>query len=253
MTKKEGSSTVKHEQHKQMLKMIAKNFYNEMVNYGVREAEVLSVTNHLLDNLMINRGQDHKENGYYNKLFTIKDVNNEWNESKLFSIQEVSISPIAMNDVPQIASWMQTPAISESFHPRFPDSVEELCSYFQAPWGDYFSIFYQQELAGIIGGERIDTATGKLEMRKFVGDPDMHGKGIGKCATFLFLYYVFMIRKFEKVFLHSLDTNIRNINLNRKFGFELEGVFFEDAMVRNTRRDVLRMALTAPVWLELFS
>ena len=81
----------------------------------------------------------------------------------------------------------------------------------------------------------------------------MHGKGIGKRATFLFLYYAFLIRKFNKVYVHSLDVNVRNLNLNSKFGFELEGTLFEDAMVQTARRDVVRMALRAPVWLELFA
>jgi len=62
-----------------------------------------------------------------------------------------------------------------------------------------------------------------------------------------------MVRKFRKVCLHSLDINIRNLNLNGKFGFELEGVFLEEAMVRGKRRDVVRMALAEPVWSALFS
>jgi hypothetical protein len=47
-------------------------------------------------------------------------------------------------------------------------------------------------------------------------------------------------------------VNIRNLSLNGKFGFWLEGVFFEDVLVNHQRQDVVRMALTAPVWLELF-
>ena len=74
----------------------------------------------------------------------------------------------------------------------------------------------------------------------------MHGKGIGKRATFLFLYHVFRIRQFEKVYVHSMDTNIRNLNLNGKFGFELEGVFLQDILLKEQRRDVVRMALVRP-------
>jgi RimJ/RimL family protein N-acetyltransferase len=50
-----------------------------------------------------------------------------------------------------------------------------------------------------------------------------------------------------------MDVNVRNLNLNGRFGFELEGVFFENALVQNTWRDVVRMSLSAPVWLELFA
>jgi hypothetical protein len=55
--------------------------------------------------------------------------------------------------------------------------------------------------------------------------------GIGKRATFGFLYYVFIIRNLNKVYIHSRDINMRNINLNGRFGFELEGVFLDDIKV----------------------
>src|SRR5437016_3292958 len=36
----------------QMLKLVSKGFYNELINYGVRKEEVLRVASHLLDNLL---------------------------------------------------------------------------------------------------------------------------------------------------------------------------------------------------------
>lgn len=249
----EESSATMRQYHEQMLKLVAKGFYNELINYGVNEAEVLTVAGHLLDNVMDKRGPASKKLEYYNTLFSIKDVRDEWAAAQRLAVQHLTLSPLDLKEIPQILAWLREPAIRESFYPRFPDSKEELTRYFQSPTREYFLIFHQRHLAGIIGAENIDAESGRLEMRKLVGDPQMHGKGIGKRATFLFLYYVFMIRKFTKVYLHSLDINIRNLNLNGKFGFELEGVFLEEVVVRDKRRDVVRMALTAPVWTALFS
>jgi RimJ/RimL family protein N-acetyltransferase len=122
-----------------------------------------------------------------------------------------------------------------------------------APTREYFGIRYKDELAGIIGAESIDLGPAKMEMRKLVGDADMRGKGIGKRATFLFLYYAFMVRNFNKVYVYSMDTNIRNLHLNARFGFELEGILLEEALVRDERRDVVRMGLCKPTWVKLFS
>ncbi|MDB6110428.1 MAG: Protein N-acetyltransferase, RimJ/RimL family [Pedosphaera sp.] len=248
----EESNSAMRKYHEQMLKLVAKGFYNELINYGVEKADVLSVAGHLLDNVMV-KGPTNKLVDYYNRLFTIKDVQNDWATTKSLTLQQVTIAPMDPSLIPRIATWLRTPAIRESFYPRFPDSEAELGRYFLAPTREYCSIFYQQQFAGIIGAENIDTESARLEMRKLVGDPGMHGKGIGKRATFLFLYHVFMVRKFKKVYLHSLDINIRNLNLNGKFGFELEGVFLEEARIQDRWRDVIRMALAAPVWLELFS
>lgn len=248
----DNSETTLNQHHEQMLKLVAKGFYNELINYGVNKAAVLTVAGHLLDNV-VQTPVAGKTAEFYNRLFTIKDVRDEWAQARRLTVQELCISPMEPAVVPKVAVWLKDPEIRESFYPRFPDSAAELARYFQSPTREYFSIFHQQHLAGIIGAENIDQESGRLEMRKLVGDPEMHGKGIGKRATFLFLYYVFVVRKFRKVCLHSLDINIRNLNLNGKFGFEVEGVFLEEILVQNKRRDVVRMALAEPVWSALFS
>lgn len=253
MQKGDQPSPAPRQHHEQMLKLVAKGFYNELINYGVDEAQIVTVAGHLLDNVIPKDGKSAKHIEYYNTLFTIKDVRNEWAAHKRLTVQHVSIAPLDGSHAAQIHSWLQDPAIQASFHKRYPNGADALRRYFLEPGREYFSITHDSHFAGIIGAENIDAESGKVEMRKLVGDSEMHGKGIGKRATFLFLYHVFVIRKFRKVYLHSLDINIRNLNLNGKFGFEVEGVFLEDAVVDGHHRDVVRMALSAPVWLELFS
>src|SRR5438477_10229518 len=99
----------------------------------------------------------------------------------------------------------------------------------------------------------METTAGKLEMKKLVGESGLQGKGIVKRATFGILYYAFIIRNLNKVYIHSRDINIRNINLNSRFGFELEGVFLDDITVGDKRKDVVRMALFKLLWLQIFS
>ena len=167
-------------------------------------------------------------------------------------MHEVSLTPLTAGHVGQIAGWLENPKIKASFFPRFPETVKKLTEHFQAAGQEYFAIWHQKDFVGIIGGENIDPESTKLEMKKLVGDPAMRGKGIGKRATFLYLYQVFVIRKFYKVYLHTLEINIRNLNLNGNLGFSLEGVFFDDVMIEGVRQDVVRMALTEPAWRKLF-
>jgi RimJ/RimL family protein N-acetyltransferase len=183
----------------------------------------------------------------------MRDVKDEWAGAKRLSIQGLSIAPMDQKIFPRVASWLCAPAMRENFYPKFPETEPELKAYFQSPAREYFTIWHEEKLAGIMGADHIDEESGRVEMRKLVGETAMRGKGIGKRATFLFLYYVFVVRKFRKVYLHSLDINIRNLNLNGKFGFELEGVFLEEVMVGGKMRDVVRMALAGPIWLELFA
>jgi RimJ/RimL family protein N-acetyltransferase len=253
MPESEGQKSPTKHSHDQMLKLVAKSFFNELVNYGVEKPAILRVAGHLLDNVIQNNGAYNKEAAYYNRLFTIQDVCDEWATRRRLSLQGVTLTPLDPAMLPLIGHWLRVPASRDSFYPRFPESDSALKEVFQNGGREYFTILCEQVPAGFVGADHIDAEASHLEMRKLVGDPAMHGRGVGKRATFLFLYYVYVIRRFRKVQLHSFDTNIRNLNLNGRFGFELEGVFLEEAKIDGVWRDVIRMALSSARWFELFS
>src|SRR5437763_2342384 len=210
-------------QRAQMLKLVAKGFYNELINYGVRKEEVLRAAPHLLDNLLAQEKKPSQGVEHYNGSFTVTSVKDEWSDRKQLTVQPVTMRPLQSPVVSRVSAWLKVPAVRESFVPAFPENERELQEYFTYPTREYFGVYYNDQPVGIVGGENIDPIAGKLEMKKLVGEPGLQGKGIGKRATFGFLYYAFMIRNLNKVYIHSRDINIRNINLNSRFGFELEG------------------------------
>ena len=240
-------------QRDQVLKLVTKGFYNELVNYGVRKHEIVQVASHLLDNLLAREHKPAEGVEYYNGVFTLASVRDEWADRKQLAVQHVTLRPLQPPDVSKVSVWLKVPAVRENFVPRFPENENELRKYFTDPTREYFGIYYNDQFVGIVGGENIDVPAGKLEMKKLVGESGLQGKGIGKRATFGFLYYAFMIRNLNKVYIHSRDINMRNINLNSRFGFELEGVFLGDIVVGDKQRDVLRMALFKSLWLQIFS
>lgn len=240
-------------QRDQMLKLVAKSFYNELTNYGVSEQEIINMASHLLDNLLAKESKPADGVEYYNGMFTLSSVKDEWTDCKQLAVQHVMLRPLKAPDVSKVSAWLKLPAVRESFVPAFPEKQSELRNYFADPSREYFGIHYDGQLVGIVGGEHIDLAAGKLEMKKLVGESGLQGKGIGKRATFGFLYYAFMIRNLNKVYIHARDINIRNINLNSRFGFELEGLFLHDIVVGDKPQDVLRMALFKPLWLQIFA
>jgi RimJ/RimL family protein N-acetyltransferase len=253
MDKQSDKEMASKKQREQMLKLVSKGFYNELINYGVRKEEVLRVASHLLDNLLAQEKKPAPGVEYYNGIFTLASVKDEWSDRKQLVIQHVTLRPLQLPVVSKVATWLKVPAIRESFVPAFPENESELQKYFTHPTREYFGVYYDDQPVGIVGGENVDLTAGKLEMKKLVGESGLQGKGIGKRATFGFLYYAFMIRNLNKIYIHSRDINIRNINLNSRFGFELEGVFLDDITVGDKRQDVLRMALFKSLWLQIFS
>ena len=173
---------------------------------------------------------------YYNGIFTLASVRDEWTDRKQLAVQHVTLRPLQLPDVSKVSAWLKVPAVRESFVPQFPEKQSELRKYFADPTREYFGIYYDDQLVGIVGGENIDLTAGKLEMKKLVGESGLQGKGIGKRATFGFLYYAFMIRNLNKVYIHSRDINMRNINLNsRLVSSWKEFSLTTSASVTNTR------------------
>src|SRR5258707_14385469 len=64
-------------QRDQMLKLVSKGFYNELINYGVRREEVLRVASHLLDNLLAQEKKPSQGVEHYNGIFTVTSGKDE--------------------------------------------------------------------------------------------------------------------------------------------------------------------------------
>lgn len=243
---------IEKEKHRQIIKLVTHSFYKELVNYGVDQSDIINVSTQLLDHVL--QKKPINNNGTYRDDFNISKITNRWQVEKKIILGDVHIEPLKAQNVPTICEWLKQHEISQTFIRFFPQEKTKLEQYLLArPDRQYFSVKYLGEhFVGIIGGENIDEQNKKLEMKKFIGASEFRNKGIGKLSTFLFLYYVFEILNFHKIYIHSLDTNIKNINLNSKFGFELEGILYSEVLIDGKAHDVLRMSLLRDKWKSLF-
>jgi RimJ/RimL family protein N-acetyltransferase len=83
----------------------------------------------------------------------------------------------------------------------------------------------------------------KAELRKLIGDPEVRGQGYAREATALWIRYGFEVLDLRKIYLHTLDTALRNIHLNESLGFAVEGILRNEIVLDGRERDVLRMGL----------
>ncbi|MFV8751978.1 GNAT family N-acetyltransferase [Nannocystaceae bacterium ST9] len=246
-------SQVERRQQEQLLKLVTKGFYTELVNYGVPKADLVTIASHLLGHMSEQDSAPSQRDRFYSRIFTLASIDDRWAEARRLSVDgSVVLRPIDDALADQVDAWLAAPRVRNSFVTPYPTTLEGLRAHLALPTCHYFAIEYQGESVGIIGAENIDEHSRRLEMRKLVGRPDLQGMGIGKRATFAFLYYAFRILEFDKVYIHSTDVNVRNLNLNSQFGFTLEGVFFQELLGDEGRIDVVRMGLMRSHWREIF-
>lgn len=253
MKKQPTERPLKKQHQQRMLKLVTQSFYKELKKYGFEESDLVTVSLELLDRVTHPELNGTIDQPTYREQFTVEDIIDHWNTAKELTLGEVRISPLLPQHVPTVAGWLHQERIQNTFISLLPKKPEQLAQYFfEQALREYFAIFYQDRFVGFIGADQIDQTHKRIEMKKLVGVSGLSGKGIGKRATFLFLYWAFSKRGFNKVFIHSMDTNIQNINLNSKFGFELEGVFFEEIFNEGNFRDVLRMGLLRERFYKIF-
>lgn len=234
----------------QLLRLVARGFHRELLKYGVEPPEVLAVATHLLDTLMSD--EEPPSSRFLGDSFRVGSVRDEWQSARHLHVGAVSVRPLDASDLPVVAAWLSEPELRKSFVPAYPEGQSALRAYFLDAKRDYLTILHEGRAVGVIGAEQLDSMNHTLEMKKLVGEKGLRGKGIGKSATFAFLFYAFLIRGVHKVFVCSRDANIRNLNLNSRFGFELEGIFFEELLDAGERIDVVRMGLLKPTWFSIF-
>jgi RimJ/RimL family protein N-acetyltransferase len=88
-----------------------------------------------------------------------------------------------------------------------------------------------------------DRVQRKAELRKMIGELAYRGRGYAKKATELWIRYGIGNLKLRKIYLSTLDTNVRNIRLNEDLGFKVEGILRDECFFDGGYHDVLRMGL----------
>jgi RimJ/RimL family protein N-acetyltransferase len=253
---KSDRAHVERRQQEQLLKLVTKGFYNELVNYGVPRADIVTIASHLLGHVSDQESstESGKRDRFYSRIFALDSIEDRWDDDQQLSVdQSVVLRPFDASLLDEVGAWLSADKVRASFVTPYPTEPEQLAAHFERPSCQYFCIDYDGEPVGLIGAENLDDRSRRLEMRKLVGRRDLQGMGIGKRATFAFLYWAFRILEFEKVYIYSTDVNVRNLNLNSQFGFELEGVLFQELSGERGRLDIVRMGLLRSRWQDIFA
>ena len=98
---------------------------------------------------------------------------------------------------------------------------------------------------GLMGYLDYDTNQHKAEMRKLIGEEEHRGKGYAKEATKLWIQYGTNNLGLKKIFLNTIENNIRNVTLNKELGFQIEGILRKECFIDNKYYDLLRMGFIA--------
>ncbi len=76
-----------------------------------------------------------------------------------------------------------------------------------------------------------------------IGVTKERGKGYGNEATKAWIEYGLFTLNLEKIYLTTINTDIKNIRINEALGFRVEGLLRNELMIDGEYHDVLQMSL----------
>ncbi len=225
------------------IETLARSFFKESTGYGFKQVDYLRFVNNLLDIAMQrnSNGMKRPENSI-DKLYAGSE--NEIIKFPLCGQRLFIRKPAPLDDKQLWEKWLSD---DEGRHFLLSRITAQSLSIDQILYDD-------KNITGMItlpNGVTIGAVTFldfdgrqlKAELRKIIGEPEYRGQGYAKEATILWLKYGIATLGLRKIYLNTLDTNIRNIRMNEELGFKVEGIMRSEVLIDDEYRDVLRMGL----------
>ncbi|HPG39887.1 MAG TPA: GNAT family N-acetyltransferase [bacterium] len=225
------------------IETLARSFYKESTGYGFKQVDYLRFVNNLLDIAMQKKPDGSpKADNIIETLYT--GLENEIVKFPLCGKRMFIRKPAPLDDKKLWEKWLSD---EEGRHFLLSRITAQSLSIDQILYDD-------KNITGMItlpDGLTIGAVTFldfdarqlKAELRKIIGEPQYRGQGYAKEATILWLKYGIVTLGLKKIYLNTLDTNIRNIHMNEELGFKVEGIMRSEVLIDDEYRDVLRMGL----------
>ncbi|MDZ7331527.1 MAG: GNAT family N-acetyltransferase [candidate division KSB1 bacterium] len=225
------------------IEAVARSLFRETAQYGFRQVDYLRFVNILLDLSM--------KNGYQASIPKGAPVVYSMDVEVNFPLigKNVRIRPfIKDQDIPTLKRWL---AMQEHQHflIHWPTATKIEAGTFLTDETNVLGMITlnneEDFVIGVAGFLGYDMLLRKAELRGLIAVPEYRGRGFLQEALKLWMQYGVAGMKLKKIYLNSIDMNIRTIKMNEELGFKVEGILRQECCFDGQYYDVLRMSYIA--------
>ncbi len=160
------------------------------------------------------------------------------------------LRPMSELDLKMVLEWRNNPAVRENMYTTHEISMAEHIAWWQktqdASSAKYFIYERDNEPLGVVAFTEIEALSRRASWA-FYASPNAP-KGTGTLMEIEALSTAFAVLKLRKLSCEVLRHNERVINLHKKFGFQVEGIFRRHHLTSNGLEDVIRLSMFASDW-----
>lgn len=220
------------------IRVFARSIHTEAVNYGFSQLDIVRLINELMD-ISATEKEKTASSLVFDQSQESLNVDSEILRSERLEIRHA----IVESDCQILEQWL-----SDEYGKHFllscsaaeMTSIEHILSQSQNQLG---IVLRNGSPIGAVAFLDIDRSQRRAELRKLIGSRDARGKGFAEEATRLWIQYGYTHLGLRKIYVSTLQTHLRNIQLNESIGFRVEGLLQKEVVIDNRRYDVLRMGL----------
>lgn len=221
------------------IEAIARSLFRETTQYGFKQVDYLRFVNLLLDMSM--------KNGYPAVEISCASKQYQLTEAIDFPLIGEAVKIHQFDDTydkPTIAKWLGEGNGKNFLICRITGyqlDLNWLVNSDRNRMGMITLHNNEESPIGLLAFIDYDKIQRKAELRELIGEVQYKGRDIVREAIQLWIQFGISNLGLKKIYLNSLDTNIRNIKLNEDLGFKVEGILRNECCIDGKYHDVLKM------------
>lgn len=228
---------------KNLFQTIARNLILQFRRNGFDDRQLIGFCNNVMEAILKEKSPDITCRA---KTINVSDNTEEYEETlpvDLDPTNGIILRELYRSDYAAMTTWQNDNAILNSLAGfslrRIVKQNKNLGKH------KLFSIVDQtaNRIVGVIGLLDICSESSQGELIKMIGMPEYRGKGYARKAASFVLKYAFDDLNLNRVFLRTIDGNLKNIALNQSLGFSFEGVLRSSVKLNSNVKDVIIMGL----------
>lgn len=158
--------------------------------------------------------------------------------------------PISTNHCSQkYVNWLNDPEVYQYLETGGDYTMDKLNEYLNLVTKSPDILFWaiHEKTSGIhIGNIKIDPINKRHEFGEYgilMGEKEYWGRGFAKEASITIIKYCFEVIGLRKINLGVVEQNYSAVQLYKKLGFEIEGIYKKHGIYNSTYCDIFRMAI----------
>ncbi|WP_271808466.1 UDP-4-amino-4,6-dideoxy-N-acetyl-beta-L-altrosamine N-acetyltransferase [Clostridium beijerinckii] len=159
---------------------------------------------------------------------------------------------IKENDLENIMKWRMMPQVTKYMYTDPVLNLDKQKAWFSEIQKSYKELYWIIEIdnteIGVLSINNIDNYNKRCTWAYYIGDTSFRGRGIATTLECNIYNYVFDVLNLNKLCCEVFEFNDKVINIHKKFGSEIEGIFRQHIYKNGEFHNIVCMGITKKIW-----